>query len=282
MVLFYGDRADTSHHPNSEDILTYVSKILEQLGDQPVWEYLMAKEKCDTPKEHWQIVVEAESLPIIPHHTLEKLKRKLKKQPDIMPGSGRNTYNIIRQPTGKHPGQMLSDHPDYLEKKSYPLKEYSHLPIETILKRIKTNMSLDTITELVEYQKNIAIPKYEKVLKTKNPNKAKELLNSFESYLLDHPWDKTHEDGRINLYAPGANEFVCNFLMYHYRMQPCFFDFSIMQKHYYLILNAYDPETLFYTMASRMHENNRFLMKHQYKDIAHNIEFNLSELISKL
>lgn len=285
MVLFYGDRANTSHHPNSEDILTYVSKILEQLGDQPSWEYLMAKEKRNTPKEHWQIIVVCTALPICPHDKLEKIKRKLKKDKDIMPGSGYNTYSIIRQPDGKYPGQMLPEHPDYYEKLSYPLKEYAHLPIEQILKLVVTNMSDATITELAQLQKNIYIPKYakmEKVFKNKKPNKPRELLNSFESYLIDHPWDKTHEDGKINLYAPGANEFVCNFLMYHYRMQPCFFDFTIMQKHYYLILNTYDPETLFYNMASRMHENNRFLMKNQYKEIAHNINFNLSELISNL
>jgi len=267
MVLFYGDRADTSHHPNSEDILTYVSKILEQLGDQPAWEYLMAKEKRGTPKEHWQIVVEAESLPICPHDTLEKLKRKLKKQPDIMPGSGRNTYNIIRQPAGKHPGQMLSNHPDYLEKKSYPLKEYSHLPIENILKEIITNMNVDTITELVEFQKNIAIPKYEKVLKNKKPNKPRELLNSFQSYLLDHPWEKTYEDGKLDLTAPGANEYICKFLMYNYRIQPCFFDFTIMQKHYYLILNEYDPEPLLLDFSRRMYRYNNLLLKRQLNDV---------------
>lgn len=286
MVLFYAGRARTQHH-SSEGVLKYYAAMLKALkvtDTIDTCEYLIAKEHKGKINEHWQCVLGVKSqAATVPEKVCENIRK------NYLPG--KKTIGYISKPP--HPPnsysllsstfQMLEVDPRYIEKLSYPLKEYVHLSFIEIQTHpeIYTNIELIRLNELYNYQKYIAVPKYEKTLKEKKLSKPEELLISFSSYLKTNPWE-TRENGCLNLEKPGSMEYLTRFLLHHFRMKTYFFDFAIFQKHYYLIQNKYDPEPLFRSFCERMFSENKYLLKSQFNTCLHDYFNSQSKLISDL
>lgn len=287
MVLFYAGRARTQHH-SSDGVLKYYTALLKQLkvtDTIDTCEYLIAKEHIGTDNEHWQCVLGAKSqVAIVPDDVCKNLRK------NYLQGS--KTIGYISEPP--HPPNSFSllsskyqcteDATIYLEKLSYPLKEYVGLSFAEIQIHpdIITNINSFKLCELFNYQKYIAVPKYEKTLKEKKISKAEECLLSFSSYLKNHPWESRDDGKSLNLEKPGSMEYLTRFLLSHFRMKVYFFDFAIFQKHYYLIQNKYDPEPLFCSFVKRMFDENKYLLKNQFNSCLHDYWNSQTKLISNL